>query len=65
MGYLVKCLASFPGVPVPNWRRDEEDDWCTLPYACVLISEKFRKMGYPGKFLCNSDVKIVEFLQPQ
>ena len=45
-------LASFPGVRIPVWRRGEEECLVHTVVNIHLISEKFRKMGYPGNFLC-------------
>ena len=56
-------VASYPGIPI--WRRGEEEHLVHTVVRMRLISEKSRKMGYPGNFPCNGDVTFVEFLQPQ
>ena len=58
-------LASFPGVPIPIWRRGKKKLLVHTVVRMRLIPEKSRKMWYPGNFPCNGDLKILEFLQPQ
>ena len=56
-------LPSFPGIPIPIWRRAEKKRLVHTVVHMLLISEKSQKMGYPGHFPYNGDVKILECLQ--
>ena len=50
-------LASFPGVPIPAWRRDVEERLVCTVVRMHLVSEKSQKMGYSGNLSCNDDVQ--------